>query len=56
VWKGKKMPGRMGGKNKTTQNLKVMKVSVVYTDALRTVVVLVLVVFILNLHVHALSL
>mmetsp|Transcript_15682 Transcript_15682/g.26141 ORF Transcript_15682/g.26141 Transcript_15682/m.26141 type:complete len:290 (+) Transcript_15682:47-916(+) len=26
VWKGKKMPGRMGGRNKTTQNLKVVKI------------------------------
>lgn len=26
VWKGKKMPGRMGGKNNTTQNLKVVKI------------------------------
>ncbi|EGF78386.1 hypothetical protein BATDEDRAFT_13292 [Batrachochytrium dendrobatidis JAM81] len=26
VWKGKKMPGRMGGVNRTTQNLKVIKI------------------------------
>jgi len=26
VWKNKKMAGRMGGRNKTTQNLKVMKI------------------------------
>jgi hypothetical protein len=34
VWKGKKMPGRMGGKNKTTQNLKVVKVSVCLCNSL----------------------
>ena len=26
VWKGKKMPGRMGGKTKTTKGLKVFKI------------------------------
>ncbi|KAJ3106876.1 54S ribosomal protein L3 [Phlyctochytrium planicorne] len=30
VWKGKKMPGRMGGKTRTVQNLKVMKIDTVY--------------------------
>ena len=29
VFKNKKMPGRMGGKNKTTQNLRVIRVCVV---------------------------
>jgi large subunit ribosomal protein L3 len=26
VWRGKKMPGRMGGKTRTVQNLKVVKI------------------------------
>eukprot|EP00842_Homolaphlyctis_polyrhiza_P006017 jgi/Hompol1/6416/HPOL_004040-RA len=30
VWKGKKMPGRMGGVNRTIQNLKVVKIDTVY--------------------------